>query len=108
MSLASPLDFEMTPSYTLLINVTDGVYVVGPETLEINVTDVNEAPTIVNLPADVEIADSLTSHMTLFVVDADDADDDVITYTLFSVGPFSIDSDGELLNEIPTPQANVG
>ena len=40
----SGLDYETTPLYHLQVSVTAGVDTVGPLSLYVNVTDVNEAP----------------------------------------------------------------
>ena len=41
---------DLNQQYTLSIFATDGVTMIGPEDLTIEVIDVNEPPTIMNLP----------------------------------------------------------
>lgn len=44
LTVALPLDFEATPSYTLNVTATDGI-LIDAAVLTINIEDVNEAPT---------------------------------------------------------------
>ena len=50
MTNNSLLNHDYVPDYRLSVFVTDGTVIVGPEYIDIEVVDVNEPPTIMNLP----------------------------------------------------------
>ena len=98
------LDFETTPTFSLLIKVSDGA-LSDSATFTINLTDVdedstttNQAPTII--AATYSIAENSANGKILGTVEASDPDGDTLTYTIVSgndAEAFSLDSEsGEL------------
>ncbi|MCG8002760.1 MAG: cadherin domain-containing protein [Candidatus Thiodiazotropha lotti] len=79
----SALDFEIRNSYTLQIQVSDGVFDSATETLVIDITNINEAPTTSGI-ANVSVTeDAPDTVVDLFVAfdDTEQADTD-LTYSV--------------------------
>ncbi|VDI42303.1 Hypothetical predicted protein [Mytilus galloprovincialis] len=77
VSLSRPIQTETVPGYELQINITDGMNVVGPKTLSVRITDVNSIPTIVNLPATINVLEGINVGTTIFqplIQDLDSSD----------------------------------
>ena len=101
---STALDFEMTPVFGLLIEVSDGA-LSDSATFTINLTDVdedstttNQAPTITS--ATYSLAENSINGTVLGMVEASDPNGDTLTYTIVSgndAEAFSLDSEsGEL------------
>ena len=101
---STSLDFEMTPVFGLLIEVSDGA-LSDSATFTINLTDVdedstttNQAPTITS--ATYSLAENSINGTVLGMVEASDPNGDTLTYTIVSgndAEAFSLDSEsGEL------------
>ncbi len=83
ITTAAPLDFEATPTYTLTVEVSDGVNTVG-ETVTVTVLDVNEAPAPASSSLTVAEGGSATSaDLTALHTDPEG---DALTVTLVT-GP---------------------
>ncbi len=102
----SSLDFENTDSYTLTIDVTDGVETTSA-TLTIEVTDVNESPSLVDDSA--SIVENSANGTSVATLTGSDPENGTLTYSITSGnsdGAFEIDSstgevtvaDGEVLD----------
>ena len=98
------LDFETTPIFSLIVQVSDGA-LSDSATVTINLTDVdedstttNQAPTIT--AATYSLAENSVNGTVLGTVEASDPDGDTLTYTIVSgndAEAFSLDSEsGEL------------
>ena len=95
------LDFETTSSYTLFLAVYDGPNMSGSESVEINVTDINESVvgpvTDSNAAADTVAEDAIvgtTVGITALATDADGTD--TVTYSLSTMPAVCLPS-------MPTP-----
>ena len=108
LSVISPLDFETTRSYDLLLRCSDGV---GAASSEVNITvmPINEHPPVfTNLPYMVTVEESDTSLndiITVSVTDADQVNGADITYRLIpntASTNFQINStSGVIRNQMP-------
>ena len=78
------LDYETLNSYSLTVSVGDGTLSITAS-LTITVTNINEAPYITNLPANITVVEN---DVTAAVIDvnATDPDDNNITFTLSGTG----------------------
>ncbi|MBC6426154.1 MAG: cadherin repeat domain-containing protein, partial [Ekhidna sp.] len=76
---AKLLDFETTPNYTLTISVSDGK-LSGSADITINVTDVNEAPTITEQT--FVVAEDAPDGTTVGTVQATDPEEDELTFAI--------------------------
>ena len=85
------LDYETLNSYSLTVSVSDGTLSIAAS-LTITVTNINDAPYVTNLPANVTVVEN---DVTAAVIDvnATDPDDSNITFTLSGTG-----SDDFLIN----------
>ncbi|MBI5759286.1 MAG: cadherin repeat domain-containing protein, partial [Planctomycetales bacterium] len=88
------IDFETTSVWTLTVSVTDGGGLSDSTTISVNLTDVNEAPTI--LPATLSLTENPATGTVAGSVSASDLDaGDVLNYAITagnSTGAFAIDS----------------
>ena len=86
------LDYETTPSYSLTVAVSDGS-LTATATVTINVTNVNEAPTITGTTT-FTIAEDATHSATVGIITGVDADKDTLTYSMTAgnAGVFALDS----------------
>ncbi|QDT11350.1 beta strand repeat-containing protein [Stieleria marina] len=94
---SSQLDFETVESFTLEISVTDGGELSATDTVTINVSDLNESPTLAG--GDTVSIDENTPNTTVVfdALVADDPDGDTLTWAIDSgneSGAFAIDSNG--------------
>lgn len=85
------LDYETITSYSLIVSVSDGTVNITTS-LTISVTNINDAPYVTNLPANVTVVEN---DVTAAVIDvnATDPDGNNITFTLSGTG-----SDDFLIN----------
>jgi len=92
---SSVLDFETTPTFSLTVGVEDTGALTDSATVTINLTDLNEAPTIDNqtLP---NLAENSVNSTSVGTVSADDVDTgDSLTYSITAgndAGAFAIDA----------------
>ncbi|CAC5388105.1 HMCN [Mytilus coruscus] len=93
------------PAYNLEVSVNDGRTTVGPRTLAVHLTNINDVPQLGNLPLTerFRIEENSLVGTTLYHVEVRDQDDsipDVLVYALFSPNTgapyFSMSSDGYL------------
>ncbi len=81
----------------MLVSVTDAGGLSSTATLTVDVTDVNEQPTISNLPNGTSITETTTGIISIYDVTASDPDGDVITFSFSSIpvsAPFTISGTG--------------
>ena len=65
---APGFDFENEPLHTVIVHVTDGETMVGPEYFYINVTDEREPPFIKNLPHTMCLSEEIEDTVSFFGV----------------------------------------
>lgn len=61
----APLDFETVSAYTIQVSISDGTVTVGPSSISISVTNVNERPIITNLPKNTTVNVSFIFNINL-------------------------------------------
>ena len=91
VSVTGAIDFETTNIYTLTVRVSDGEFT-DSATLTINVNDMNEAPTIADVQAQVD-ENSANGTLVTTLLGAD-VDGDVLTYAITAgngAGHFTVD-----------------
>ncbi|XP_021355490.1 cadherin-23-like isoform X2 [Mizuhopecten yessoensis] len=72
-------------TYTLHVFVYDGYNLVGPDTVTISVSGINNAPTIDNLPGTASVAENTAAATSIFQVSTTEPDaGQTLTYTAFS------------------------
>lgn len=90
---SAKLDFETSTSFTLTIRVTDGVFA-DEATVQISVTDVNEAPVIE--AATVSLDENTATGYPVYTVQGTDPDGDALSDYLITAGntaeAFAIDN----------------
>ncbi|GGI24311.1 beta strand repeat-containing protein [Bradyrhizobium guangdongense] len=98
----APLDFEQAASYQIVVQVADTAGATFSKTLQIDVTNVNEAPTDVTLSnaSVLENAPAGTVVGTLSAIDPDANDSASFTLTDNAAGLFAI-SNGNLVTTAP-------
>ncbi len=108
LTTKAPLDHEANPSYTVSVSVSDGKNEAGDadpsadHTIEvtINVTDVNESPTLISGPITLEVDENKPAGTNIGnpLAEAPDPENDRLAYTLGGVDEdfFDIDSTGQL------------
>jgi Cadherin domain/RTX calcium-binding nonapeptide repeat (4 copies) len=74
LAAGKSLNYEMADSYTLTVRVTDGPGLFDQKTVTINVTDVNERPTLTVDQTPVEAREDVGDIVILADVDATDPD----------------------------------
>ncbi|WP_291867235.1 cadherin domain-containing protein [Maribacter sp.] len=99
LSIASghALDFETKTSYTLTIEVSDGLLTETADII-INVTNINEAPVIGDGSVINDVAEDIADTVVIGTIDATDPEEDTIIYSL-PLNPgnlFEINDDGEI------------
>ncbi|CAD5121379.1 DgyrCDS9901 [Dimorphilus gyrociliatus] len=98
------LDYETVSEYYLNVSASDGS-LISYALLQVNVTDVNETPSINNLPTSLTISE-FSQATALIQVDVQEPDNDAITFTLSSIvpanGAFSVNASGYILLSTPT------
>ncbi|WP_235528909.1 cadherin domain-containing protein, partial [Cylindrospermopsis sp. CR12] len=110
LSFKTPPDFEAPGSntYSLTITATDVRGLNATQTVTVNVTNVNEAPTFANPTATFPVAENSTTVGTIDPATDPDAGD-TLTYTLSGAdaGKFNIDSSTRLLSFKTPPNFEV-
>ena len=95
------LDYETgAKSYTLYLTVSDGENTSNSQTVAIKISDVNEAPIIVDTTTTVSVSEaSFTTDYTVYDADATDPENDTLTYSLDGDDSefFEIDSDSGVI-----------
>ena len=95
------LDYETgAKSYTLNLTVSDGENTSNSQTVAIKISDVNEAPIIVDTTTTVSVSEaSFTTDYTVYDADATDPENDTLTYSLDGDDSefFEIDSDSGVI-----------
>ena len=83
------IDFETTPSYTLIVEVADGgsPALTGTATITVNVNDVNEAPTTVGTIADITNLVANGNPQTVDVASNFNDPNDTLTFSATSNNP---------------------
>ncbi len=103
----SLLNFEATPSYSLTVSVTDGGSLSASTTVTINLTNVNEAPTVTSGSA-FSVPENTTAVPTVT-----GNDPDTVTTLAYSIvggvdaGKFTIDQDLGLLAFLSSPNFEI-
>ena len=97
ISLVNSLDYETATSYTLTLNVSDGVNTTSSD-LIITVDDVNEAPSLSSSLAASSFAENTATGTTIATASASDPESQIITYSLSGTGSenFAVDSSGNV------------
>lgn len=92
ITVTGPLDFETQDSYTLSFDVTDGTVNVS-ETVEVTVTDVNDAPTVTLLAGPLTAVEETALSLALGATVLADDDGGTLTVTL-TVAAGTLNTDG--------------
>jgi hypothetical protein len=102
VTLRSPLDFEATDLYSLVVSVSDGVSVLAPATVTISVRvlDGNDnAPQFIGTPYTSTLPEDVPPGSTVLTVsasDSDTGDNAAVIYSISSVDPsepvFTVDA----------------
>ena len=97
ISLVNSLDYETAASYTLTLNVSDGVNTTSSD-LIITVDDVNEAPSLSSSLAASSFAENTATGTTIATASASDPESQTLTYSLSGTGSenFAVDSSGNI------------
>ena len=97
ISLVNSLDYETATSYTLTLNVSDGVNTTSSD-LIITVDDVNEAPSLSSSLAASSFAENTATGTTIATASASDPESQTLTYSLSGTGSenFAVDSSGNI------------
>ena len=97
ISLVNSLDYETAASYTLTLNVSDGVNTTSSD-LIITVDDVNEAPSLSSSLAASSFAENTATGTTIATASASDPESQTLTYSLSGTGSenFAVDSSGNV------------
>ena len=98
--LRSPLDFELTSLYSLVVSVSDGVGAPSEVTIFVQVLDENDnAPQFVGTPYSTSIPEDTLPGMPIITIsanDSDSGDNAAVSYTIVNVSPaeaiFAVDS----------------
>ena len=78
-SLNENANFEVQNSYSLIVNVTDGLYSAA-STLTVNISDVNESPLFGAIASEISVDENIT--ISFGSITASDEDGDKLSYTL--------------------------
>ncbi|GFO15617.1 protocadherin fat 4, partial [Plakobranchus ocellatus] len=94
VSVAAALDYAVTPSYTLVVQASDGSNVATTnyniQVLTVNLNDPVFTPDAETVTIDEDTPTNTTVAVTAVASDADNGDDGTLTYSM-DAGPFSID-----------------
>ena len=95
ISLASALNYETASSYELTVVVDDGTNA-STEVITVNVTDINESPTLTAALALNSVQENTATGTTIATSSVTDPEAGTITYSLSGTGSenFSVSSDG--------------
>ncbi len=94
VTTADALDFEATDTYSLVVDVSDGVNVV-PVAVDVTVTDVNEAP--VAALTSLSVSEAATVGTDIGIANITDPEGDALTFAITAGDPaaqFDIDKNG--------------
>jgi hypothetical protein len=97
VSDGSGLDFEVTSSFDLGVTVEDGQGGSASATVNVVLLDVNEAPVMIT--QNFQIEENSSNGTSIGNIDADDPENDQLTYTLISgngAGAFALSTTGAL------------
>ncbi|MEE9363631.1 MAG: cadherin domain-containing protein [Cellulophaga sp.] len=97
LSTNSSLDFEQETTYTIEVTVTDGVLSAAAD-ITINVTNVNEAPSITDGSTIDDVAEDIADTVVIGTIVATDPEGDIIIFSI-PLNPgnlFEINTDGEI------------
>ena len=92
------LDFETNTSYTITIEVSDGILTTSAD-ITINVTDVNEAPVFVESTKSFTAAEDIAANTVIGIVEATDPDNNDLSFKLTAANNsdmFTISNAGEI------------
>ncbi|XP_062590079.1 cadherin-23-like isoform X2 [Saccostrea cucullata] len=78
---------ETTVSYTLQLYVNDSLVTTGPSVLTITLTDLNTAPTFLNLPKTVYVSEHISESSVIYQISAQDLDVSDVLSTTFTIQP---------------------
>ncbi|QDT39253.1 Cadherin domain protein [Stratiformator vulcanicus] len=108
VEVAAGLDFEVLPTHSLTISVSDGEFAVEQD-VEIAINDVNELPTFASvMPLTIE--ENLAAGTVVTTLSAVDPDDDLLTYSLVadeSSALFAIDATSGALTLTASPNFEI-
>ena len=89
------LNYELVTSIDILVTVSDGLNTSSPETVTINLIDVNEFSPVISSASTFTLAEDNDGSSPVLDVNATDGDvDDVLTYSI----SVNLDLDGDLNN----------
>ena len=83
----SKIDFETKASYSLMVTVSDNEGAQDTATITINVTDVNDPPTVANPVADVTVVEESAPTVISIANVFADQDKDTLSFTVVSDNP---------------------
>jgi sugar lactone lactonase YvrE len=83
------LDFEATPTFILAVEVEDAAGAVSTQAIAVNLTDVDESPTISVIPNQSIVEDTSTAAISFAIADPE-TDPDSLVVTAFSSNPLLI------------------
>ena len=81
ITVAGTIDHETTPTYTLTVQVSDGM-TSAEAVVTINVTDVNEAPVVTTQNAAFTVTENAANETAVEIVAATDEDGDNLTFSI--------------------------
>ena len=86
LSASPTLDFETTSQWLITVKAEDTGSLSATATLTIAIVDVNEAPSLINLPtlSPIDVNEDVTVSTVIYTVIATDPDNDVLTFSMSS------------------------
>lgn len=108
IQVANPaaLDFESTPTFTLVVKATDPLGLSGTANITINLTNVNDRPTLA--PATFTLPENSSSGTVVGTLIGNDQDGNSMTYSIVSgnTGAFLLNSTTGVLTVLTPSQLN--
>ena len=97
IKLVSALDYETAASYQLTVVMDDGTNTLT-EVITVNVTDINEAPTVTTALTASSFAENVAIGTTIATSAASDPESSTINYSLSGTGSenFNVDANGNI------------
>lgn len=96
LTVDGPLNFEATPSHTFTVRADDGQGGLDTQSVTVNLTNVNEPPSIVG-SATASVAEDAAVGTTFASYSVNDPDaGDTVTWSIIGVAPFTISPTGDL------------
>jgi hypothetical protein len=97
IKLVSALDYETAASYQLTVAMEDGTNTLT-EVITVNVTDINEAPTVTTALTASSFAENVAIGTTIATSAASDPESSTINYSLSGTGSenFNVDANGNI------------